>query len=102
MVYMLGIIGIIVGAGFGDVWGAAIFGLAGAMLGHWITRSEAARQKTVAERAAAEPPGNLRAELQALKVRVARLEAGLPKSHAESAAAVQAPPFEAPAPAAEW
>jgi uncharacterized membrane protein len=106
MVFVLGIIGIIVGAGIGDGWGAAIFGLAGAMLGHWITRRDSARrEKTVAERAATDDPGNLRAELQALKVRVTRLEAGMPKAHAESPAAVPAPLSEALAPVApptEW
>lgn len=90
MQFILGIVGVVVGAMIGNFWGAVILGAAGFWLGNWINRNDETRRR---KRAAAEPASDpvrpvteaspqlddfesLRKEVLALRRRVEWLESG--------------------------
>jgi uncharacterized membrane protein len=83
MVIVLGILGLLIGAGMGEFWGAVIGCAAGVFLGRWLKKSKpsefaqpAVRSELPARDAAADPQGeNLDERLRLLARRVTHLEA---------------------------
>ena len=115
MPFVLGLVGLLVGALLFGFPGAVIFGGAGIWLGVWINRGDAERKRR-REAAAGESPSaaapadrpplddfdSLREEVLSLRRRVERLEAGHPVERSAEAAPRPEPVVTSPAPAAEW
>lgn len=127
MKFLFGFLGLVFGAAMGGLWGAALLCAAGIWFGHWLAKpignearegtgdggAGAAAPAAAAARAPLDSFDELRAEVLALRERVARLEAGLPAApKAEPARAAAAPtpeihsapvaPPPSAIPAAEW
>ena len=118
MVIAFAILGLIVGAGMGQFWGAAIGCAAGAWLGHWLKKTKPPAENTQADAAHPEAPlrdaafdrgdpGLLKDEVRLLTRRVAHLESevvrlgGSAMEVASAASAVPVEPVVAPAPVFE-
>ncbi|MFY9314071.1 MAG: DUF2339 domain-containing protein [Burkholderiales bacterium] len=116
MAIILGVVGLIFGGLLGGIPGAAIFCVAGALLGRWIgSNDEQRKREAPAKRAATGAPSpvaaerpalddfeSLREEVLSLRGRVEQLEAGRAPARPVEAAPVAEPAMPAAAPQAEW
>src|SRR6188474_195913 len=118
MVIAFAILGLIVGAGIGEFWGAAIGCAAGAWLGHWLKKTKPPVETAQATFSGAETPlrdaafdhgdpALLKEEVRSLSRRVAHLESeivrlgGSAMTVASAAPAMPVEPVVAPAPVVE-